>query len=38
MKLLIMQVSATSYNFIRLQSKYSPQQPGLGYLESVFFL
>jgi hypothetical protein len=33
----IMQISSTSYYFILVWSKYSPQQPVLKYLNSVFF-
>jgi hypothetical protein len=38
MKLLIMQFSPTSYHFIPLRSKYSPQQPVLKYPQSVLSL
>jgi hypothetical protein len=37
MKLLIMHVSPAPYYFLCLQSKYSPQQPVLKYLQSIFF-
>jgi hypothetical protein len=36
MKLLIMQFSLTSYNFILLRSKYSPQLPVLKHPQSMF--
>jgi hypothetical protein len=36
MKLLIMQFSQTSYHFISLQSKYSPQHPDLKCFQSLF--
>jgi hypothetical protein len=36
MKLLIMQFSPTSYHFIPLWSKYSPQHPVLKHPESIF--
>jgi hypothetical protein len=35
MKLFIMQLSPSSYNFIPLWSKYSPQHPVLKYLRSM---
>jgi hypothetical protein len=36
MKLLIMQFCPTSYHFIRLWSKYSPQHPVLRHPQSMF--
>jgi hypothetical protein len=37
MKLLIMQFFPTSYHFMLLRSKYSPQHPVLKHLKSMFF-
>jgi hypothetical protein len=37
-KILIMQFSASSYHFIPLRSKYSPQHHAFKYPQSVFSL
>jgi hypothetical protein len=37
MKLLIMQFSVSSYHFIPLRSRYSPQHPLLKYPQSMCF-